>query len=331
MQERDWLVPSTLLTVFLAAIAFALMPIAGYRHPPSYLGSLTNWIWLTVGLGAFLAAVKFLMLVVSRTPRPLSVLVAMLREQSLAIACIAAGMLLAGVDMIFFMWVKPEIASLRPFWADPMLAEADHRLFGRDPWRFFEGVDLGFLAYSYNFFWVVAILLTLIWLFARPRSVERSASIINYFLLWSLFGPIGQYFLSSCGPIFYARAGMGTRFDGLRDNIPRITNQISDYLWKAYSGSELSFAAGISAMPSLHITMATWIALVFVGQRSRIAPLAIGFALYIWVASVALGWHYALDGLVGGAGALAGQAFSRGQLRARHARATSASPRPALA
>jgi hypothetical protein len=57
-------------------------------------------------------------------------------------------------------------------------------------------------------------------------------------------------------------------------------------------------------MPSLHIATAAWIFLAFRGQGSRLAPAAALFALYIWALSVALGWHYAVDGIVGAAGAV---------------------------
>jgi len=141
------------------------------------------------------------------------------------------------------------------------------------------------------------------WLFAQKPSFERSASLLSYFALWSIFGPIGQMLGSSAGPIFYQRVGLGDRFAELSDNIPEITQKLSTYLWDMQVNGVLDVGAGVSAMPSLHIATVTWIYLVFRGQRSRLASPAALFALYIWALSVALGWHYAVDGIVGAAGA----------------------------
>ena len=222
-----------------------------------------------------------------------------------------AGMMLAGVDMLFFMWIKPEVTAVAPFWADEMLANADRALFGRDPWHFFEGVDLTFHAWAYSFFWAVAIMATLVWLFAQKPSQERSSALLSYFAIWSIFGPIGQLALSSAGPIFYARAGQGSRFDELSANIPDITQKISGYLWSMYTDGVPGVGAGISAMPSLHIATVSWIVLAFAGAKSRLTPLTIVFALYIWAMSVALGWHYAVDGIAGAIGAIACHAAAR--------------------
>jgi hypothetical protein len=53
---------------------------------------------------------------------------------------------------------------------------------------------------------------TVAWLLAQKPSLERSTALISYFAIWSVFGTIGQYLLSSAGPIFYQRAGLGDRF-----------------------------------------------------------------------------------------------------------------------
>ena len=60
-------------------------------------------------------------------------------------------------------------------------------------------------------------------------------------------------------------------------------------------------------MPSLHIATVGWIYLVFRGLGSRLAPIAALFGLYIFALSVALGWHYAVDGIAGVAGAVLAQ------------------------
>jgi len=319
MDELDWLVPSAILTALLAALAFVLTPIAGFDSSPDFLGSLIKWIFLSLSIGLFLAMAKWLSLMLAEDRPDFGTLIGRVRQNARSIGCIAAGMVLAGLDMIFFMRVKPLLTALAPFWADPMLADMDSWLFGRDPWRFFEGMNLDFMALTYNLYWAFAFMFTLIWLFAQPRSVGRSACIINYFALWSLFGPIGQYLFSAAGPIFFGRISLGDRFESLRANIPEITNRISDYLWTAYDTSELSFAAGISAMPSMHIAIATWIVIVFAEHRSRMTPVTIAFCLYLWAGSVALGWHYALDGLVGMIGAVAVHALCRAYVRRRQA------------
>jgi membrane-associated phospholipid phosphatase len=90
-----------------------------------------------------------------------------------------------------------------------------------------------------------------------------------------------------------------------------VTNRIAEYLWGQYGNNELGLGAGISAMPSLHVAMVTWIVLSLLDQKSRATPFAILFALFNWGASVALGWHYASDGLAGIIGAIVFHRLSR--------------------
>ena len=313
--EREWLVPSAILTAGLGLAALLLMPLAGYKHIPPYFGHFINWVKVFLFGGAFVTAVFLARQALTGAESPLRELWKNILQNGRTYAMIAAGIMLAGIDMLFFMWIKPEVTAVSPFWADDLLAKVDHAIFRTDPWRLFSGIDLTFHAWAYSFFWAVAIMVTLMWLVVQPPSRERSASLLNYFVLWSLFGPIGQFLGSAAGPIFYERVGLGDRFDPLHAHIPEITNRLSGYLWTFHTTGTLGVGAGISAMPSLHIATVTWIYLAFRGQRSRMAPLSVLFALYMWAMSVALGWHYAIDGIVGAAGAVGCHALCRAWLR----------------
>jgi hypothetical protein len=311
MDDRAWFVPSVSLTFALGLVAWALMPIAGFRSIPPYLPAFLNWIGAATAAAALLAAARFIGLAASKVPRPAATLVGEVKAHARGLSFIAAGVTLACIDMLFFMWIKPEIAAVSPFWVDPYLADLDFIVFGTDPWRFFQGIDLEPAAWAYNFLWPTSILVTLLWIFAQPQSIQRSNSILSYFVIWSLFGPIGQLLCSSAGPIFYSRIGLGDRYAEMHENIPWVTNRIADYLWGQYSNNELGLGAGISAMPSLHVAMVTWIIVSLLDHKSGAMPFALLFALFIWGASVALGWHYASDGLAGILGAIACHRLSR--------------------
>lgn len=329
-REREWLVPSAMMTALLGAAALLLMPIAGYSEIPPYFGRFVFWMNYALAGGAVLMAIQLFRLRKAGVEQP----IAALRSQFLAKRSIVlpavAGMMLAGIDMLFFMWIKPEVTAVAPFWADELFADVDHAIFRMDPWRLFDGMDLTFHAWAYSFFWAVAIMATLMWLFAQRPSRERSASLLSYFALWSIFGPIGQLLFSSAGPIFYQRIGLGDRFAELSGNVPDITQRVSGYLWNFHTTGELGVGAGISAMPSLHIATVAWIYLVFRGQRSRLAPAAALFGLYIFALSVALGWHYAIDGIVGALGAILSQLACRAYLQSRERSVIPAAAVPAI-
>jgi len=302
--EREWLVPSVLMTALLGVSAVALMPAAGYSSPPPYFSRFINWmVWCLIG--AMLAFIIYVVrLMIAGVERPTSHIGHQLQARWGLMLVAAFGVVLAQVDMLFFMWIKPELNAVAPFWADPLFADVDRAIFGRDPWLFFRGMDLRFHAWAYSFFWMVAIAGTLLWLFAQPPSKGRAASIISYFAIWSLFGPVGQLLGSAAGPIFYQRIELGDRFAGLAENVPYVTNVVSGYLWDMHVTRQPAVGAGISAMPSLHIATAFWIYLAFRERRSVMTHFAALFSIYMFVLSVALGWHYAIDGVAGAAGAL---------------------------
>lgn len=316
--EREWLIPCAIMTALLGVAAVTLMPVAGYEQVPPYFARFLNWVTWAIFGALLLLAYQVLQLWREGVAEPTAHLKARFLATRATAAAAIAGMMLAGIDMLFFMWIKPEVTALSPFWADKLWADIDNAMFlGMDPWRLFEGVDLTFHAWAYSFFWAVAIMGTLVWLFAQRPSRQRSATLLSYFALWSFFGPIGQMLGSAAGPIFYRRIGLGDRFAELETNIPEVTQKISGYLWQFHTAGEPAVGAGISAMPSLHIATVAWIYLAFREHSSTLAPLAGLFAFYIFALSVALGWHYAIDGVIGAAGAVLSQWAGHAYLRRR--------------
>jgi hypothetical protein len=316
-RDRDWLVPSAVMTAGLGVAALLLMPIAGYHQLPNYFGRFLNVMYCMLFGGLLWLLFTVLKLLRLGVESPIAHLMDQMVVRKTILLSALAGAALAGIDMLFFMWIKPELTAVSPFWADELLANVDHAIFRNDPWRLFQGIDLAVHAGAYSFLWTVAIFGTLVWLLAQKPSIERSSSLIAYFALWSIFGTFGQLLLSSAGPIFYQRIGLGDRFAELSNSIPQVTQLVSAYLWNFHVTGTLGVGAGISAMPSLHIATVAWITLTFRSQRSRLAPLAALFALYMWALSVALGWHYAIDGIAGAAGAVACQGMAGAWLKRR--------------
>jgi TRAP-type C4-dicarboxylate transport system permease small subunit len=68
-------------------------------------------------------------------------------------------------------------------------------------------------------------------------------------------------------------------------------------LWKGYATQTYSFGMGISAMPSLHNAIAVLYALMAFRFGKIAGWIFTTYAIIIFIGSIHLGWHYAVDGI----------------------------------
>jgi hypothetical protein len=203
----------------------------------------------------------------------------------------AVGVMLIALQMAVLNWTKIMLPIVAGFWADPYIAAADRAMLGTDAWRLlhtFNGptVDRAYAAWGPIHFAVLAIILCL------RESTKKSRALLSYFLI--LFtGSIGQYALPSAGPLFLQPIPLE----------PWVA-EAKAYLWQDYLRAGGSIGTGISAMPSIHVAIALWLAFVVRSYVPKLWPIGFGYFALILVGSVALGWHYVSDGLVAIAGAL---------------------------
>ena len=204
---------------------------------------------------------------------------------------------LLGLAIALHGWAKSMIPHVGGYWADPFLADLDHMIFGQDPWHLFRSDLLRPLYAEAYVSWFLITFGTMGVLAFSKR--DHSALLTAYLATLIIGGTIGQYLLPSVGPIFYERIGLGPRFAELVATNDPTYGLFADYLWHHYRLGGANLGTGISAMPSMHVTLAVWT--VFAAHavwRPLAVPAAI-YAVVIWAASIASGWHYALDGLVG--------------------------------
>jgi hypothetical protein len=205
--------------------------------------------------------------------------------------------MLVGAAIALHGWAKSMIPHVLPYWADPHLADLDKAILGTDAWHLLRNAYLNPI---YSALYVSWFPITFGTMGIVAFSERNQAYLILSFLLTLVVGgTIGQYILSSGGPLFYEGLGFGPRFhDLVATNDPRY-NSFARYLWYYYERGGANLGTGISAMPSMHIAIATWT--VF-AARAIWRPLtipAVAYLLLLWAASMASGWHYASDGVVG--------------------------------
>jgi hypothetical protein len=148
----------------------------------------------------------------------------------------------------------------------------------------------------------------------RPELVRfRLQYLLAFLLTWILVGSVAAFLLASAGPCYYERAFGDPTFAPLMARLATLATEIEamglgtwgfdvqDKLWAAYADKEGIFGGGISAMPSIHVAVSTLMALGAYSLNRRAGHLLTAFAVVIWIASVHLGWHYAVDGIVAAA------------------------------
>ncbi|CAN7504752.1 phosphatase PAP2 family protein [Mesorhizobium caraganae] len=204
--------------------------------------------------------------------------------------------------------LKGAVAILSPFAWDHALAQADRALhFGRAPheWLWFivqSPLAVRLFNLAYNSWFVVLIASVFIACITRKDTKLRHQFLMSFMLVWILGGFFLAMGLSSAGPCFYERLGLGSDYHPLlqalaaADRIyPIWALSTQDILWSGYIGATPG-SLGISAFPSMHVAMAVLFAL-YAARRSWLVGLLMwAFAAIIMVGSVVLGWHYAVDG-----------------------------------
>ncbi len=237
---------------------------------------------------------------------PLAIVPRGIRARTMAAAAVTAG-----ATMIFFLTftvVKTTLPEAVPFFADPALARFDTWLHGGiDPWvlthRWVPNLPPAVIEFVYIDLWLLpAIYLPCLLVLADRDSSRRKRFFILYFLAWVGLGNVLALAGMSGGPIYHDRLTGLASFAGLHEALAtsgivesRI-GFIQDKLWEFYATGRQLAGSGISAFPSVHVAMATVVALYIYERCPQAAPIAGLIVLAYLFLSVHLAWHYAIDG-----------------------------------
>jgi hypothetical protein len=195
---------------------------------------------------------------------------------------------------------------------DQVQADIDKLLhFGVDPWRLVEplvanGLLRSATEFNYSVIWFVLCFSLLYFVMTSPKADGvRSRYVAMFLLVWAVIGNVLAALFLSAGPAYYGLVtGDEARFAGLLAHLADgagVEGSVAayqDYLWQLHSAGLSGFGSGISAFPSVHVGLIA-MNMMFAFEINR--KLGIAFAvytLYVMASSVALGWHYAIDGYV---------------------------------
>ncbi len=341
--------------LYLGAVGLQLATSALFcyiAHLPMLAGPWEAYSTVVAAVGVF----GFLVLAVEifrrrrRLPRNVSAFdayrraLADLRGEALTadyVATVLLTILVAPLALSAFSAAKQAIPVLHPFNLDPQVATWGQWLDGGTPmWRRLQPA-LGRPAITvaidgfYHRVWPAVLLGAFVFGTLMKGSPLRRQFLLAFALVWLVEGNLIALAFASAGPAYFAHVAPGAadQYQPLLDYLRSVDLRFhllsfrgEGFLWYAYAHELHGFGYGVSAMPSVHVASAALIAL-FGFRLSRLlgAILAL-LAVATFFGSIALGWHYAIDGYVGiavaavlwwGSGRLAGGASPR--LSARQA------------
>jgi hypothetical protein len=293
---KAWFLPATAIVAVEYLVALAIEARIGFAYSIPFLSYFISALTV-IGIAASIAiCIRLFNLYRDGEDRPTKALIADLPR----FAPFAFAVLLVALSWAATMWLKVMLPLTVGFWADQPLADLDALILGADAW----------ILAHWLFWWTDPVIdqvyaswapvkfVVLCAVILAPEGPRKTQALISYFLCICI-GLLAQYALPSAGPIFFALTDHGARFADLP--VKPWAAEAAKYLWADYLHRDGKIGGGISAMPSIHVVGALWIALVVRSYLSKLAVFGFAFFAFVLIGSVYLGWHYALDGIAGAA------------------------------
>lgn len=291
-----------IITVIYALVGMVLVTMFRDNPMPVILKVLVS---LPASLQAFYGVIWWLVpgLVLLFLTVPLRILARRLPEAVVTV-------FISSLFFLVFTMLKTLLPYLVPFWADPALAEFDRALhLGIDPWQVahaLSGLIDANIAYTiYIGLWMgPALYLPVLLVLIDGDEARIRRFMLLHAFCWIGLGNVLALAGMSAGPIFYDRLLGGDTFAPLMEALHQSgvfsteTYRVQAELWEVYQRHGQTAGSGISAFPSVHVGMATVLALYLIERsRSLLLP-AVLLTVVFQFLSVYLGWHYAVDGYV---------------------------------
>lgn len=216
----------------------------------------------------------------------------------------AVAMVAVHATIMMFVNLKQFLPALNPMLYDSPLWRLDAFLhFGIEPAPVVTELAaehglLPWLDRAYLLYYPVQVLVPLLFLVAKPLRPLRGRFFFAYCLIW-MAGGLLYVAWPSLGPVYYR----GSRFVWL-DQAP-YAQYLQEVLMRDYvrfrtdpTFYTVKLYQGVAALPSLHVGVLALFAIATRRFRTASALLWLLTAI-TFVGSLALGWHYAVDGYAG--------------------------------
>lgn len=227
-------------------------------------------------------------------------------------------LLLFALSLTFscYTYLKSIIPNIHYFSWDLTFYQLDKILhFGVSPWEITHAIfSSAWSTFLINFIyhlWFFFMWATVLYFIVKKENAQlRTQFLLSFLSCWLIVGGLIAVILSSAGPC-YAHL-LNESFDFYLPLLERLNQQshklvesgfypvwaleVQNMLWQGHIDSESGAGAGISAMPSMHVSISVLMALSLSRVNRYLGYGMWVFALVIQIGSVHLAWHYAVDG-----------------------------------